>query len=68
MHSVESNLEICKLLYNMFFNENNTEVLSHVLNAYYDIYKEDDMNVNLKSVGVIELMKMGTKEFRSKVY
>lgn len=51
----------------MFFNETDMEVISHVLNAYYDIYKEDDMNANLKIAGVIDLMNNGVKEFRTRV-
>lgn len=66
-HSAEANLEICKLLYSMCMNENDMEVTSHVLNAFYDIYGEDDFNFNLKSVGVIDAMKYGVNEFRSRV-
>jgi hypothetical protein len=66
-HSAEANLEICKLLYSMCLNENDMEVTSHVLNAYYDIYGEDDYNFNLKSVEVIDAMKYGVNEFRSRV-
>ena len=63
------NLEVCKLLYNICLNENDMEVTSHVLNAYFDIYKEDDYESNLilKQVGVIELMKLGANEFKSRV-
>jgi len=66
-HSSETNLEICKLLYSMCLNENDMEVTSHVLNAFYDIYAEDDYNFNLKSVGVVDAMKIGINEFRSRV-
>jgi len=66
-HSAENNLEICKLLFSICLKENDMEVTSHVLNAYYDIYGEDDYNFNLKSVGVIEAMKNGVCEFRSSV-
>ena len=66
-HSAEANLEICKLLYSMCLNENDMEVTSHVLNAFYDIYAEDDYNFNLKSVGVVDAMKFGINEFRSRV-
>jgi hypothetical protein len=66
-HSAENNFEICKLLFSICLNENDMEVTSHVLNAYYDIYGEDDYNFNLKSVGVVEAMKNGVSEFRSRV-
>jgi hypothetical protein len=66
-HSTETNLEICKLLYSMCLNENDMEVTSHVLNAFYDIYTEDDFNFNLKSVGLVDAMKYGINEFRSRV-
>ena len=51
----------------MCLNENDMEVTSHVLNAFYDIYTEDDYNFNLKSVGVVDAMKYGVNEFRSRV-
>jgi hypothetical protein len=65
----EDNLEVCKLLYNICMNENDMEVISHVLNAYFDIYKEDDRESNLilKSVGVVDLMKIGVTEFKTRV-
>jgi hypothetical protein len=66
-HTLEVNLEICKLLHEMCLKENDMEVVSHVLNAYFDIYREDDLNINLKNVGVIELMRAGEKEFKKRV-
>jgi hypothetical protein len=68
-HSKEVNNEICKLLYNICLNEKDMEVLSHVLNAYFDIYKEDDYESNfiLRSNGVVDLMKLGVNEFKIKV-
>lgn len=65
----EDNLEVCKLLYNICMNENDMEVISHVLNAYFDIYKEDDRESNLilKNVGVVDLMKIGVTEFKTRV-
>jgi hypothetical protein len=66
-HPIEANLEICKLLYDICLNESDMEVTSHVLNAYFDIYKEDDFNINLKNVGLIESMKIGVNEFKSRV-
>lgn len=69
VHSKEDNYEVCKLLYNICVNENDMEVTSHVLNAYFDIYKEDDFETNsiLKQVGVIDLLKLGTNEFKIRV-
>lgn len=68
-HSKEENSEICKLLYNICLNENDMEVVAHVLNAYFDIYKEDDYDSNfiLKQNGVIDLMKLGVTEFKARV-
>jgi hypothetical protein len=68
-NSKEDNYEVCKLLYNICVNENDMEVTSHVLNAYFDIYKEDDYETNsiLKQIGVIDLMKLGTNEFKIRV-
>lgn len=67
--SLEDNMKVCNELKALFFKENNIEVLSHVINAYMDIYKEDDIDINknLKSSEVIALMKNGVNEFRDKI-
>lgn len=66
---LEINLEICQLLNSMFYNEDNIEVLSHVINALMDIYQGDNakINKNLKRIGCIQLMKGGTNEFRTRM-
>ncbi len=68
--SKEDNFELCKLLLSICMNEKDTEVVAHVLNAYFDIYKEDDLesNVVLKSAGVVQMMKEGVTVFKSRVF
>lgn len=66
-HSLNINLEICNILYEFFFKEDDMEVIAHVLNAFFDIYKDEDYNINLINKGVIETMKAGVKEFKKKV-
>jgi hypothetical protein len=68
LHTEEINFEICNLLKNLVMNENNVEVSSHVLNAFFDIWAEDYYNQNLIKGNIIELMKQGLPQFRSKVY
>ena len=43
------------------------EVIAHVLNAYFDIYKDEDYNINLINKNVVGTMKAGVKEFQRKV-
>jgi hypothetical protein len=66
-HSSEANLEICNLLYSMCFKEKDVEVIAHILNAFFDIYSEDDYNYNLLKVGVINTMTEAIGVFREKV-
>lgn len=66
-HSMEINLEICRILFDLFFSENDMEVIAHVLNAFFDIYKEEDYNKNLIEVNVIDTMKAGVSEFGARV-
>lgn len=66
-HSMSDNLEVCKLLHSIFFKESDMEVIGHVINAFFDIYKDEEYNQNLKAVGIIDLMKSGATEFKSRV-
>ena len=66
-HTMEINLEICRILFDLFFSENDMEVIAHVLNAFFDIYKEEDYNKNLIDVNVINTMKAGVTEFGTRV-
>lgn len=66
-HPINVNMEICNILYEFFFKEDDMEVIAHVLNAFFDIYKDEDYNINLINKGVIETMKAGVKEFQKRV-
>ena len=66
-HSIEINFEICRILYDLFFSENDMEVIAHVLNAFFDIYKDEDYNKNLIELNVINTMKAGITEFGTRV-
>jgi hypothetical protein len=66
-HSEVINVDICKCLYDIVKNDNNVEVISHVLNAYFDIYSEDNFNKILLDSGIVEMMKIGYTQFRTKV-
>jgi hypothetical protein len=43
------------------------EILSHVINAYIDIYSEDNMNHILKEFEIVEKMNIGVNDFKTKV-
>ena len=55
-------------LKNILFNEKDIEVLSHVINAFMDIFKNDDLESNkcLKEIDVINLFGKGINEFKNK--
>ena len=55
-------------LKNLLFSENDIEVLSHVINAFMDIFKNDDLESNkyLKEIDVINLFSKGISEFKNK--
>jgi len=55
-------------LKNILFNEKDIEVLSHVINAFMDIFKNDDLESNkyLKETDVINLFGKGINEFKNK--
>jgi hypothetical protein len=67
VHNEMINADICKCLKDIVFNDNNVEVISHVLNAYFDIYSEDNFNKILLDSGIVEMMKVGLPQFKSKV-
>jgi hypothetical protein len=66
-HTIEINFEICRILYDLFFSENDMEVIAHVLNAFFDIFKDEDYNKNLIELNVINTMKAGVTEFGTRV-
>ena len=53
---------------NLLFSESNIEVLSHVINAFMDIFKNDDFESNkyLKDIDIINLFSKGISEFKNK--
>ena len=53
---------------NLLFSENNIEVLSHVINAFMDIFKNDDFESNkyLKDIDILNLFSKGISEFKNK--
>ena len=55
-------------LKNLLFSENDIEVLSHVINAFMDIFKNDDLESNkyLKEIDIINLFNKGITEFKNK--
>ena len=55
-------------LKNLLFSENDIEVLSHVINAFMDIFKNDDLESNkyLKEIDIINLFNKGISEFKNK--
>ena len=63
------NKEICNLFITLFYNENSCEVLAHVINAFMDIYQWDDdtMDKILLNSGVVNIMRNGSGEFKSRL-
>ena len=55
-------------LKNLLFSENDIEVLSHIINAFMDIFKNDDLESNkyLKEIDIINLFNKGISEFKNK--
>ena len=55
-------------LKNLLFSEKDIEVLSHVINAFMDIFKNDDLESNkyLKEIDIINLFNKGISEFKNK--
>lgn len=67
-HSQDINEEICVVLFNFCLNENDIEVLAHVMNSFMDIWSEDHYNYILKKLEIIEKMKIGLNDYRNKVF
>lgn len=66
-HSETANKEICQVLLEFVMNEEDIEVISHVINAYFDIYAEDNFNHILKASNLISMMENGINDFRNRV-
>jgi hypothetical protein len=67
VHNEVINADINRCLKEIVLNDNNVEVIAHVLNAYFDIYAEDNFNKILLDSGIIEMMKTGLPQFKTKV-
>ena len=65
---VDNNYKVGESLKNLLFSENDIEVLSHVINAFMDIFKNDDLESNtyLKQIGVMDLFSKAIPEFKNK--
>ena len=65
---VDNNFRIGENLKKLLFSENDIEVLSHVINAFMDIYKNDDLESNkyFKQIGVMDLFNKAVPEFKNK--
>ena len=66
---IDNKFQIGEKLKELFFNQNNIEVLSHVINAFMDIFKGDDLESNkyLKNIQIIDIMKKGVNEFKNRM-
>ena len=53
----------------LLYNEKNIEIVSHVINAFMDIYQWDDITLNqiLKNSNVLKIMSNGIKTFKKKM-
>ena len=65
---VDNNFKIGDNLKKLLFSENDIEVLSHVINAFMDVFKNDDLESNqyLKNIGVMDLFSKAVPEFKNK--
>jgi len=65
---VDNKYNIGGELKNLLFSENDIEVLSHIINAFMDIFKNDDLESNkyLKEIDIINLFSKGISEFKNK--
>ena len=65
---VDNNFKIGEDLKKLLFSENDIEVLSHVINAFMDVFKNDDLESNqyLKNIGVMDLFSKAVPEFKNK--
>ena len=65
---VDNNFKIGDDLKKLLFSENDIEVLSHVINAFMDVFKNDDLESNqyLKNIAVMDLFSKAVPEFKNK--
>ena len=65
---VDNNFKIGDDLKKLLFSENDLEVLSHVINAFMDVFKNDDLESNqyLKNIAVMDLFSKAVPEFKNK--
>lgn len=58
-----------KILKDLIMNQSQIEVISHLVNSFMDLFCNDDLESNkiLKDLGVIEMMKQGLNEFKSRM-
>ena len=66
---IDNKFEIGEKLKELFYNQSNIEVLSHVINAFMDIFKGDDLESNkyLKKIEIINIMKNGINEYKNRM-
>ena len=66
---VDNNFKVGDELKNLLFHENDIEVLSHVINAFMDIFKNDDLESNtyLRQIGVMDLFGKALPQFKNKL-
>ena len=66
---VDNNFKVGDELKNLLFHENDIEVLSHVINAFMDIFKNDDLESNtyLRQIGVMDLFGKAVPQFKNKL-
>ena len=66
---IDNKFEIGEKLKELFYNQSNIEVLSHVINAFMDLFKGDDLESNkyLKKIEIINIMKNGINEFKNRM-
>ena len=66
---MDNNFKVGDELKNLLFHENDIEVLSHVINAFMDIFKNDDLESNtyLKQIGVMDLFSKAVPQFKNKL-
>ena len=65
---IDNNYKIGESLKNLLFSQDDIEVLSHVIDAFMDIFKNDDLESNkyLKLIGIVNLFNKAIPEFKNK--
>ena len=65
---IDNNYKIGDSLKNLLFSQDDIEVLSHVIDAFMDIFKNDDLESNkyLKLIGIVNLFNKAIPEFKNK--